>query len=297
MHMGMHMLDIMYAPTDWLTLMLMPQLMDMDMTFGSDLRTPVKGHVENSEQHLASDSHSMFAGMQHNVFELSDTIFTAMFKLYDDSNHHFHVGIGGSAPTGSVEIKHGQTAGYDYPNEITILHDIGMMPGSGTWDFKPSVTYTGQYEDFSWGAQFNATKRMQERNKSGYALGDNFQSTVWGGYNIFNWLSASVRGVYTQQDKVKGDLPQYQRLGTGTPTDPYRDGSLIAHNTSSTVDYTQNYGGHYWDIGLGLNLRPPGGGFAGHSLSIEWLQPVKDYVNGYQLERNGAFSATWNYMF
>ncbi len=297
MHMGMHMLDIMYAPTDWLTLMLMPQLMDMDMTFGNDLRQPVKGHVENSEQHLSSDSHSMFAGMQHNVFELSDTIFTAMFKLYDDSSHHFHVGIGGSAPTGSVEIKHGQTAGYDYPNEITILHDIGMMPGSGTWDFKPSVTYTGQYEDFSWGAQFNATKRMQERNKSGYALGDNFQSTVWGGYNIFNWLSASVRGVYTQQDKVKGDLPQYQRLGTGTPTDPYRDGSLIAHNTSSTVDYTQNYGGHYWDIGLGLNLRPPGGGFAGHSLSIEWLQPVKDYVNGYQLERNGAFSATWSYMF
>ena len=30
--MQMHMLDIMYAPTDWLTLMLMPQWMTMDMT-------------------------------------------------------------------------------------------------------------------------------------------------------------------------------------------------------------------------------------------------------------------------
>ena len=31
MHMAMHMLDIMYAPTDWLSLMLMPQFMDMTM--------------------------------------------------------------------------------------------------------------------------------------------------------------------------------------------------------------------------------------------------------------------------
>jgi hypothetical protein len=38
MSMTMHMLDLMYAPTEWLTLMLMPQWMDMDM----DMR-PLKG--------------------------------------------------------------------------------------------------------------------------------------------------------------------------------------------------------------------------------------------------------------
>ena len=32
MTMQMHMLDIMYAPTDWMTLMVMPQWMTMDMT-------------------------------------------------------------------------------------------------------------------------------------------------------------------------------------------------------------------------------------------------------------------------
>ena len=32
MSMSMHMLDLMYAPTDWLTLMLMPQFMDMSMS-------------------------------------------------------------------------------------------------------------------------------------------------------------------------------------------------------------------------------------------------------------------------
>jgi hypothetical protein len=30
---------------------------------------------------------------------------------------------------------------------------------------------------------------------------------------------------------------------------------------------------------------------------MEWLQPVEDDVNGYQLERDGALSATWSVAF
>ena len=63
------------------------------------------------------------------------------------------------------------------------------------------------------------------------------------------------------------------------------------------MDYPQNTGGHYWDVGIGMNITVPGGTFAGHNLNIEWLQPVQDVVNGYQLQRTGAFSASWSYMF
>jgi hypothetical protein len=41
----------------------------------------------------------------------------------------------------------------------------------------------------------------------------------------------------------------------------------------------------------------PSGKLQGNSLSVEWLQPVLDDVNGYQLPREGALSATWSYMF
>ena len=79
-----------------------------------------------------------------------------------------------------------------------------MQLGSGTWDFKPSLTYTGHMDQFSWGAQANGTVRMEAKNKSGYSLGDMFQATAWGSYNLSNWLTASVRGVYTLQGGLNG---------------------------------------------------------------------------------------------
>ena len=84
--------------------------------------------------------------------------------------------------------------------------DYGMQLGSGTWDFKPSLTYTGHIDNWSWGAQANGTVRMEDQNKSGYALGDLFQATAWGSYNLTNWLTASVRGVYTAQGRIKGQF-------------------------------------------------------------------------------------------
>ncbi|WP_426992910.1 DUF3570 domain-containing protein [Methylomonas sp. CM2] len=303
MHMGMHMLDIMYAPTDWLNLMVMPQLMDMDMTMSDDLRAA--NYTPNStytEKHYVTDTSSFYAGMHHTVFDLGDTSLIALVKLFDDTAHHLHAGIGVSAPTGNVAIPHTTLSTVNVPDSlgadhfyqanIKVLQDYGMQSGSGTWDFKPTLTYTGEHDDVFWGAQFSAVKRLQDKNKSGYALGDTYQGSTWAGYKVTPWLSGTVRGVYTQQNKLKGDLYQLNptALLQGQTTQ-------LAHNLTSTVDYPQNSGGHYWDIGLGLQVAVPGGKFAGHTFSLEWLQPIQDYVNGYQLERTGAFSARWNYMF
>ena len=154
----------------------------------------------------------------------------------------------------------------------------GMQLGSGTWDFKPSITYTGKLDKFSWGAQINGTVRLEGNNESGFAFGDIFQSTAWGSYNVLDWLSASVRGVYTLQGTVRGEY-------NGT------------FNKLGPVDYPSNYGGRYWDVGFGLNAFVPTGDLQGNNLSFEWLQPVSDDVNGYQLPRTGALAATWSYAF
>jgi len=276
----------------------MPQLMDMDMSMSGDLREAMyQPNGTNSEKHHLTDKNSFYSGMQHNVSDIGDTILMNLFKIYDNPNHHLHVGIGVSAPTGSVSEVHNvlstvMVKDVPYNVNIKVLQDIGMQPGSGTWDFKPNATYTGQMNDFYWGAQFSATKRLQDKNKSGYALGDIYQSTSWAGYNLFNWLSASVRGMYTQQNKIKGNMYQIDAAAI-----PKGDINQIGHNVVSTVDYPQNYGGQYWDVGFGLNATITGGDYAGHTFSFEWLQPVNDNVNGYQLQRNGALSATWSYMF
>jgi len=278
MNMGMHMLDIMYAPTDWLNVMLMPQFMDMDM----DMR-PLQGvKVDVTEDHLHGG---------HRTGGIGDTGMYALFKLFDNGDHHFHVTLGLSAPTGDTDIMlrrmHRKAEGY--------LH-YGMQLGSGTWDFKPSLTYTGQWDDWSWGGQFSAVTRLQNHNDAGYALGDMFQTTAWGSYSLTHALSASVRGLYTVQQHIDGRFNPVAGVIDGVVVKNVNPGSKINYS-SGPMDYPSSYGGRYWDVGFGLNYTVPAGTLKGNNIGVEWLQPVQDDVNGYQLQREGALSATWSVMF
>lgn len=261
MHMHMHMLDLMYAPTDWLNLMLMPQFVDMNMAMEA----------------LADGDTS-----KHPTGGVGDTGLYALFKLYDHPLNHWHATLGISAPTGESDIKlnpgHHHSGSDDHSGGSPGYIHYGMQLGSGTWDFKPSLTYSGQIDDWSWGAQVNGTVRMENRNPSGFAFGDILQSTAWGGYSVNEWLTATVRGVYTVQGTIKNAF----------------DGT---HPTDAPVDHAANYGGRYWDIGFGLNASIPRGNLAGNQFGFEWLQPVSDDVNGYQLERSGALAASWQIAF
>ncbi|MFM8333608.1 MAG: hypothetical protein ACKN9T_18170, partial [Candidatus Methylumidiphilus sp.] len=257
MTMHMHMFDFMYAPTDWLNLMVMPQVMDMSMS------------LVNLPWGSAADAH----GGGHNSNGIGDTIMTALVKMFEAPGHHVHVGIGLSAPTGSTSVTLDGRTG-----DGTVLQDYGMQLGSGTWDFKPSLTYAGFHDDWSWGLQLSGIKRIEGRNNAGYALGDQFQSTAWGGYSFYDWLSATVRGSYTILGRISG-------------------GFTDTHPITAPVDFPSNYGGRFWDVGVGVSLAAPPGEYFGHTLSVEWLQPVSDDFNGYQLRRNGSLSAVWSYMF
>lgn len=95
---------------------------------------------------------------------------------------------------------------------------------------------------------------------------------------ILNWLSVSARGLYSAVDEIKGkfNLPNSKVI---------------------SVDIPANYGGRYWDVGFGLNVSIPGGGLVGNNLSVEWLQPVAQDVNGFQVEREGTIIANWSYAF
>jgi hypothetical protein len=89
MVMNMHMLDLMIAPTDWLTLMLMPQWTDMDMSM-----TPVGEH---SLSHHTNKDGLIHA---HQSGGVGDTGLYALFKLFDRPGHQLVLSLGGTAPTG-----------------------------------------------------------------------------------------------------------------------------------------------------------------------------------------------------
>jgi hypothetical protein len=302
MTMNMHMLDLMYAPTDWLNLMLMPQFVDTEMTMAGIPGAPRMPGMTTMNTQVMVDNHQTGG--------VGDTGMYAMFKLFEQPGQHAHLSLGISAPSGDVAIRNRRTQQGSNP---AFFVDYGMQLGSGTWDFKPSLTYTGHLDEWSWGGQLSGTKRLEAQNQSGYALGDIFQTTAWGGYNLTHWLTASVRGIYTWQGTIKGEYTKDVLLAPGYCSNfftigfPYKasctaafatiTASQNAANHTGTFNQTSNYGGQYVDVGLGLNVNIPNGTFAGHSLSFEWLQPAYTNVNGYQLNRDGALAVSWSKSF
>lgn len=246
MTMTMHMLDIMYAPTDDLTLMLMPQYMTMDMTM-----TPAGlSHHDSHGMPVHTESHS------HGVSALGDTVMAALFRLGRVANQEFIGTLGVSAPTGDVHKKN--------PNG-TFMH-YGMQVGTGTWDLLPSFTYLGRDDALTWGAQAGAALRLEDRNKAGFAFGERYHLTGWSAWRFAPWISASARLQYTKEGDIDGHF----------------DGP---HNHASPADRQPNYGGEWTEVGLGINTAMQSGTFGGMRIAAEYVFPLRDHYRGYQLAR------------
>ena len=254
----MHMLDIMYAVTDRLTLMLMPQYMDMSMT----MRTLPGAQPDIHSSHR-----------RHATGSWGDTGMYGLVNLWHSPQHSLHATLGFSAPTGESDIRyrrnHQQDIGYV---------DYGMQTGSGTWDAMPSLTYTYRWQQWSFGGQMGGVVRLEDANESGYALGNLFQISGWASHPVTDWLAGSLRVQHTRQGAIRG---------------AYND----IHPTSSPPDNDLNYGGRHLDLRLGLSAAPVRGALKGNRLSVEWLQPISTHVNGYQLDRTGSLFASWQHHF
>lgn len=275
MTMQMHMLHFMYAPTDQINLMLMPQLVSMKMDnriLDGGFYTPVGGH-NHDDMDLSGHSSGGFG----------DTTAAVLLQLLHKPDSELHLGLGVSIPTGSVDKKM-----YSHGGEFM---DYGMQLGSGTWDFLPSLTMTGKTGEWSWGGQLSGVIRPGNYNKNGYVLGNVFQGTAWASYKLSDYFSFSLRALRTMQGDIRGELagvyPSVDVNGMTTYPRPQ-------HNSS---DVTGNYGARLNDVGVGLNMLVPGREMQGDRISLEWLQPVGDKYKGYQLERDVSLYLNWNMMF
>lgn len=270
MNMHMHMLDIMYAATERLNFMIMPMLMDMNM------KSRMIGDNEGGGGHSA---HA--AGHEHASGGVGDTGVFALVKLWDRPGHHLNLGLGVNVPTGSVEQKarvqyHDEETGDMYSVDEYVHY--GMQLGTGAWDFRPSLTYTGSHQRWGWGVQLSSVHHLEQENSAGFSFGDVFQSTAWASYGVSDWLSASVRAAHLAQSSVTGEYNG-------------------PHAESSPADLPYNYGGRFTDVGVGLTATATDGDLKGNSLGIEWLVPVSDFVYGYQQERKGTLFASWSIAF
>lgn len=259
MSMTMHMVDVMYAPYERLTLMVMPQFMRMTM----NLRDLIGRPPPTLETH----EHSGISG--HTTGGLGDTVVAALTPLWNGPAGQLVGSLGISIPTGDSDLTLRRT----FRNDGGLLH-FDMQTGSGTWDWLPALTWTQVQGPWGWGAQWLGTRRVSARNDSGYQLGDVDQVSVWAGTSFATAWSGTVRLQWQSRETIQGDFAAYNaRIGP--------------------MDFPFNQGGKALDAGVGIQYTVSQGALAGNTVGLEWTQPLREDVNGFQQSRAGALALTW----
>lgn len=218
---NMHMLGMMYAPSDKLTLMAMLNYLEVEMkhlTYMGMMGTNTLGTFTTEN-----------AG-------IGDTKIAALWGLDSGSHHDLHLNLGLSLPTGSID----ETDDVLTPMNTnpTLRMPYAMQLGSGTFDLEPGITYSGFSDQLAWGAQMMMTVRIGE-NDENYALGDKLQLSGWASYAFSNNISGSLRLNYLDQDSIDGG-----------------DSAIAAPVQTANPN---NYGGERLDFALGVNTLIGGG--------------------------------------
>ena len=128
MEMNMHMFELMYAPTERLTLMAMLPYKTMDMV------------------HLEKDGNSF----KQSAEGLGDLEVMGLITLFGDihkGGHRLVLNAGLSFPTGSINVK---DHGHGNPLAALVQLEYFMQFGSGTYDVMPGLTYLGEAGPWSW---------------------------------------------------------------------------------------------------------------------------------------------------
>ncbi len=263
MTMDMHMLGAMYAPTDWLTLMVMG--------------TVVRNSMDH-QTYMGGMGATVLGGFNTKSSGFGDTRASALLRLMESgegaTSHHAHLNLGVSIPTGSIM----ETGEVLTPMNMTptLRLPYPMQLGSGTLDLEPGITYTGKSASLSWGAQYKATLRTGT-NDEGYRLGDRHDATIWAQYGPNPWAALSLRLAYRSQQTIDGIDPM-----------------IMAPVQTANPDFQ---GGDRIDVGVGLNLAGQGGAVKGHRFGIEFAIPVCQDLNGPQLETDWTLTAGWQKAF
>ena len=261
MKMDMHMVGAMFGLSDRITLMGMTSYLKNDMnhlTYMGGMGSTVLGTFETSSEGLGDSTIAAIIGLDDGT------------KL----GHQINVNIGLSLPTGS--------------NEETdqILTPMGGTPtprlpypmqlGTGTYDFKPAMTYFDRAHKFGWGAQASARLPLGKNNE-GYKFGSRIEGTAWLAYEPEYWLSFSGRLKARTQGKIDG-----------------MDPVIMAPVQTADPD---NSGGDVVEAFIGINLAGQSGALKGHRLALEYGLPLYRKLNGPQLETDSVLTIGWQKAF
>lgn len=176
MDMNMHMFHVMYAPSDEITLYVMPMWTSVTMDHRRTNGTTFRTHNEGFDD--------MSAG--------------ALWLIDSGDDGEWIANLGFSVPTGDLNNKTDRAM----PPMETLL-PYPMRLGSGTFDARPGLTYKKYWERSSGGLQFQADLPVGE-NYRDYSVGNVYQLNGWFSRRLGNEFSTSVRFEGLLRDNYDG---------------------------------------------------------------------------------------------
>ena len=200
-----------------------------------------------------------------------DVAIRGLFDLLEMDQYRLSLTLGGTIPTGKLRKRDVGASG------VREILPYAMQGGSGTYDILAGLTFLTQNEVSSVGAQFNSVIRVMD-NWRDYRLGNEFSFSVWGAYNLSDWVSVSMRGLFETWGDVSGSDP-----GTDGTIDP------------SANSFAQ--GGERVQIPFGISFFLREGPAEGHRLLLEWYYPVHEDLNGPQLSTESSLVVSWQTFF
>lgn len=261
MKMDMHMVGAMYGLSNRITLMAMGSITSKSM---------------NHITYMGGMGRNARGGFNTKTSAIGDTTLSAIIALDDGSKpkRQLNINLGISLPTGATD-KTGQ-----------ILTPMGGTPsprlpypmqlGSGTFDFKPALTYFDRKGKFGWGAQASARIPLH-KNSDDYRYGQKGEVTTWLAYEPRHWMSVSARLKATTQGAIHG-----------------QDIKIIAPVQTANPNFQ---GGETITALLGINLVGQTGTLRGQRLALEFGRPIYRYLNGVQLETDTTITLGWQKAF
>ncbi|WP_335965568.1 transporter [Galbibacter sp. PAP.153] len=180
MPMNMHMLGIMYAPSDKITLMAMAnyqsQEMELQNRMGNEFNTASSG--------------------------FGDLKISALYTFFNKNRQKLHAQVGFSFPTGSINQE--DVTPMSAPNKTILPYP--MQIGSGTFDANLGLTYLKEWDKLSFGSQLMGIFRTGE-NSNDYRLGNVYSINNWMAVPVNSWLSFSGRVKWAAVEKIHGTNP------------------------------------------------------------------------------------------